>query len=97
MIALKQTADGVILPVRVRAGARADEVRGEHAGMLKVTVRQAPEKGKANQAIVALLAKKLNYHKYEVELVSGATNSQKAFLIRGAAKEDLAGRISDLL
>jgi uncharacterized protein YggU (UPF0235/DUF167 family) len=50
---------------------------------LKVTVTAAPEKGKANEAIVALLADRLGLRKSDITLVRGATDSNKQFLITG--------------
>lgn len=59
MIALENHARGVVLPVKAELGARQNAIRGEQNGMLKVSVTQAPEKGKAHQAIVEVLAKSL--------------------------------------
>jgi uncharacterized protein len=83
MIALEPHAQGVIVPVRVRAGARRTGVAGEHDGALRVDVTAAPEKGKANKAVAEVLAEFFGVAKSAVELVSGATNSQKRFLIAG--------------
>src|SRR5687768_16023393 len=73
VIRLEPHPAGVILDVRAQASARRDEIRSEYAGALKVAVTQAPEKGKANQAIAELLAKYLQLRKSQVELLSGAT------------------------
>src|SRR6266704_1433728 len=56
MIDLQLTSGGVILPVHAQPGSRKNGITGIHAGRLKVAVTQAPEKGKANQALVKLLA-----------------------------------------
>jgi uncharacterized protein YggU (UPF0235/DUF167 family) len=45
-IEMQPSEDGVLLPVRVHAGAGSNELRGEQDGALKVAVTQAPEKGK---------------------------------------------------
>jgi uncharacterized protein len=97
MIDLEPHAEGTLLSVRAHPGARRDEIRGEHDGALRVSVTQAPEKGKANKAIVALLAKELVLRKSQVELVSGATSPQKRFLIRGIRPAELATRIAHAL
>jgi len=97
MIRLEPHTEGSILPVRAHAGARRNEAGGEHDGALRVAVTQAPEKGKANKAIAALLAKFLDVRKSEVELLSGETSSQKRFLIRGLAVEELQSRLARLL
>ena len=97
MIALAQHAHGVILPVKAQPGARQNAIRGEQNGMLKVSVTQAPEKGKANQAIVDVLAKSLALKRSQIEIVSGETASQKKFLIHDAALAILAEKIKALL
>lgn len=93
MIALEPHADGVILPVRAQAGSRVNAIRGEQDGALKVSVTQVPEKGKANKAIIELLAKALDVRKSQIELVSGATASQKRFLVREIPLAELQRRI----
>jgi len=97
MIALEPHSEGTILPVRAHPGARRNEIRGHQEGMLKVSVTQAPEKGKANKALLELLAKQLSLRKSQIELVSGETSSQKRYLIRGVTPEDLLRRIEPLL
>jgi len=60
-------------------------------------VTQAPEKGKANKAILELLAETLGLRKNQLELLAGETSSQKKFLVREITAEELAQRISDQL
>jgi uncharacterized protein (TIGR00251 family) len=89
MIQLTTHPRGAMLPVRAHAGARQNGVVGAHNGMLRVAVTAAPEKGKANKAIVEVLADVLNMSKSSIELVSGETSQQKQFLIVGANVEKL--------
>jgi uncharacterized protein (TIGR00251 family) len=95
-VALEPHAEGTILPVRARAGARRNEVRGVQDGMLKLSVTQAPEKGKANKAIVALLAKTLDLKKSQIELIAGETSGQKRFLVRDVTADALQTRLGQL-
>jgi len=97
MIALEPHAEGTVLPVRAHAGARRNDIRGEQNGMLRVSVTQAPEKGKANKAIAALLAKGLSLRKSQLELIAGETSPQKRFLVRDVTPEELARRIEHAL
>ena len=96
MLALEPHADGTILPVRAQPGGRRNEIRGVQDGALKVSVTQAPDKGKANRALAELLAKKLGLKKSQVELVSGETSRKKRFLVRGLGVEELAARIDQV-
>ena len=93
MISLESHPDGVVLPVRAQPGSRKNELRGEHEGMLKVCVTQAPEKGKANKAIAEFLAKTFSLKKSQIELLSGETSHHKKFLIRGITVQELAAKL----
>ena len=97
MIPLEETAGGVLLPVRAQPGARRNGITGEHAGSLKVAVTPAPEKGKANDSIVAVLADLLDLKRSQIELVSGLTSSLKKFLISGVSCAELQQRITSAL
>ena len=94
MIAVEPHLEGAILPVRAQPGARRNGLGGEHDGHLKVSVTQAPEKGKANQAIVKVLCDQLSLRKSQIELLTGETASRKRFLIRGIAAVELVRRIA---
>ena len=89
VIDLEERENGVVLPVKAHPGARRNEIRGIQNGMLRVSVTQAPEKGKANKAILALLAKELSLKKSQIELISGETSSQKRFLISSISVAEL--------
>ena len=97
MIKLVPHPEGVLLPVRAQPGARANALRGEHGGMLKVSVIQIAEKGKANDAVLETVAKCLGLSRSQVELASGTTSRQKNVLIRGMSVEELAARIEKSL
>jgi uncharacterized protein YggU (UPF0235/DUF167 family) len=74
---------------------RRTELRGEQDGMLKVCVTQSPEKGKANKAVIELMAKSLGLRKSQIELLSGETSHQKRFLIRGITPDELAQNFAE--
>jgi uncharacterized protein (TIGR00251 family) len=97
MLSLEAHHDGTILPVRAHPGARRNEIRGQQDGMLKVSVTQAPEKGKANKALVEVLSKSLGLKKSQLELLSGETSPQKRFLVRGVSPDELQKRIGPWL
>lgn len=97
MIKLESHADGVILPVRAHAGARQNAILGEREGALRVAVTAAPEKGKANSAIIAVLSKALGVSKSSLELIAGDTSPQKRFLIHGATVHSLAATLNKLI
>jgi uncharacterized protein YggU (UPF0235/DUF167 family) len=62
-----------------------------------VSVTQVAEKGKANQSLLETLAKGLGLQRSQIELLSGETQRDKKFLIRGVSREELAERIAAVL
>ena len=97
MVELVEHPDGVVLPVRAQPGAKANAVRGEQVGALKVAVTQIAEKGKANQALVEVLAETLDLKRSQIELLAGETQREKKFLIRGVTRDELAEKIAAAL
>ena len=85
------TADGLRLAVRLTPKAGRDSVEGvkatakEGGAELVVKVTAVPENGKANDALLRLLAKKLKLPVSAFELVAGATDRHKQILISGDA------------
>jgi uncharacterized protein len=92
-VALETTSDGVRLPVRAQPGARRNSVVGVHDGRLKVAVTQVAERGKANDAVLDVLADALHLRPSQLELVSGMTNREKVVLVRGVDVAELSARI----
>lgn len=96
-IQLESATDGVLLRVKAHPGAKSSALRGVQNGSLKVSVTQVAEKGKANKAIIAVLAKSLDLRKSQIELIAGPTASQKRFLVRGVTVDQLQDRIRVVL
>ena len=97
MIDLVQTERGILLPVKAQAGARKNGITGQHDGALKVSVTQAPEKGKANKALAKVIAAELGLKNSQIEIGSGGTSSSKSFVIIGIELSDLNSRLQDHL
>lgn len=70
--------------VRVVPNSSKNEVVGLYDGVLKVKVCAVPEKGKANKAVIELLAKYYGVKKPQVILLSGETSSHKVFQVLGS-------------
>jgi uncharacterized protein (TIGR00251 family) len=89
--------DGATLAVRAQPGARKNAILGEHSGALKVAVTAPPEDGRANEALVEVLKDWLGVKRSQVELLSGRTNRNKVFLIRGVTAAELTARVAGRL
>lgn len=97
MIDVQSHAQGSIVPVRARPGARTNALQGAHDGALRVVVSAAPEAGKANEAVIKVLSETLGVARARITLVSGASSRVKRFLIAGLPPEDLLTRIKAAL
>lgn len=80
--AVVQTADGVVIRVHVQPKARREQIIGMHGGRIKLAVTEPPDKGKANAAVVGLVAAALSLPASRVELLRGETSRQKDLLVR---------------
>lgn len=80
--------DGLHVRLKVAPKAAANRVTGLAADadggrILKVAVTAPADKGKANAAVVKLLAKEWGVAKSDMDVVQGATSRTKMLLIRG--------------
>ena len=90
---IKNSANGCTLRLRVKPGARKDAVLGVYGGALKVSVKAAPERGRANEAVTALLAAGLALPRDHVTVVSGRASRDKTVRISRMEPEELRRRL----
>lgn len=74
---LRASGDGVLLTLHIQPGARKTEVVGLHGDALKLRLAAPPVDGKANDALIAFLAKRLDIPRARLTLVSGQTSRRK--------------------
>lgn len=84
-VEVRAEEDAVEFGVHVSTRSSRPGVGGEHGGRLRARVSSAPEDGKANKELIALVARALGAKKSEVEIVSGRTSRDK--LVRVACAE----------
>ncbi len=88
---LRSTAAGVTLAVRVQPGAKKTAILGVYGDgdtpQLKIAVQAPPVEGRANEALIAFLAKTFDLPKSSIDLVSGGSSRSKVFLLRGLTLE----------
>jgi uncharacterized protein (TIGR00251 family) len=94
---IEQAEVGVILRVKAQPGGRSNEIRGVREGQLLVCVTQIAEKGKANRAVIEVLAKSLGLKRSQIQLLTGETAHEKRFLIHDTPCETLRQQIAELV
>jgi hypothetical protein len=77
--------DGVVLDLSVVPGARRTEPVGLHDGALRLRLAAPPVDGKANDCLIAWLARELRLARRDVELLRGASSRRKQVMLRGAS------------
>lgn len=82
------------LKLRVSPGAARPSIVGRHGGAWKVRVAAAPEDGKANAAVVALLAATLALPLRDVEIVSGRGSRNKTVALQGIDDDEIERRLA---
>lgn len=89
MVCWQRSGDDVLLAVRAQPGASQNRIVGVVADAdgterLKVQVTAPPEDGKANAAIVKLLAKAMRVPKSACTVTGGQTSRNKTITVSGA-------------
>ena len=85
-------ADGLTLHVRLTPKSSRDALEGvetlaDGQTVLKARVRAVPEDGKANDALIALVAKSLKTPSSRIRIASGATSRHKVLALEGDGAE----------
>lgn len=90
-------AAGVRIAVRAKPKAARDAIGSVRGDELEVSVRAAPEAGRANDAIRAVLADVLGVPISRIRLVAGAAARHKRFEVEGLDPEAARSRLGLLL
>ena len=88
---------GALLRVRARPGASRNGLEGIHGGALKVAVSAAPEKGKANKALLEVLARALGIRKTDLSLAKGGGSRDKWVSVHGMEPGELERKVLEAL
>jgi uncharacterized protein len=86
------TADGVRVAIKVSPKASRDRIGAlltdaDGHAVLKISVTAAPDRGKANEAVIRLLAKAWSVPRTSIKVTSGVTDRRKTLHVAGDAAE----------
>ncbi len=84
------------LQVKVVPGASRNRVAGRYGEGVKVQVMAPPEKGKANEAVLDVLAEWLGVRPAQIRVESGQTQPRKVILVDGLSQQQLQTRLEML-
>ena len=96
---IRRSRDGITVTVRLTPGAKATRIaglaaQGGGAVALKASVTAAPARGKANAALLAMLAKAWRLPKSSLSVVSGRADRHKLIAVAGDP-DTLQGTLED--
>ena len=101
---LNVTDDGVRVAIRLSPRARADHLvavaaAAEGGHLLKATVTAPAETGRANEALLQLLARAWHVHRRDLSIIAGSTSRNKVVHVAGDPQrlvEQVASQIARL-
>lgn len=94
---IRDIAGGVEIRVFCKPGAGRRAIAGLHGGALKVKVRAGPIEGKANDALIELIAEALRVPRSRVTLKSGARSRWKAVRVAEMGAEETAKLLEEAI
>ncbi len=93
MLIIRETKNGLSFDIHVNPHASRAGIAGISGGMLKVKVTAPPVEGAANEACIALLAKKMGLKKSQMTISAGARGRKKTILVSDLSRTDLEQKI----
>jgi uncharacterized protein (TIGR00251 family) len=94
--ALSEDSRGTIISLEVSAGAKNEvfpDGYNEWRKTIGCRVTAPAIEGRANKAVLGVVAKSLGVPVSSISLETGATSSQKRVLVRGISKRDVLSRL----
>ena len=87
----------MLLTIKVIPNASRNQIDGWEESVLHVRVTAVPEKGKANEAVIAFLSKILKISKSKIRLAAGSTSRIKRFEIDDLSLPELESKILPMI
>jgi uncharacterized protein (TIGR00251 family) len=91
---LRETSGGTLLSLKLQPRASTNEICEPHGGELKIKVTAPPVDAAANEALVKLLAEKLDCARNRIEIVRGHKSRHKTVLLCGMKAAEVLVRIA---
>lgn len=92
-IQIRERSDGVTVECRVIPRAGREEIRGERDGALLVALTAPPVEGRANEALIAIVAAAVGIPRSRVSLLTGAQSRKKVLFLQGVDAHSARARL----
>jgi uncharacterized protein (TIGR00251 family) len=86
---IRETAEGLEVPLHVQPRARRSELGGVHNGALKLKVSAPPVDDAANRAVVEFFSEMMGIPRSRIQIIAGLKSRDKVLRIAGASLRNL--------
>lgn len=93
LLDVQQVGEDLLLKVKVVPGSSKTVLIGPFDQMLKIKIASVPEKGKANDMLIAFMAKCLGLKKSDIQITAGKTSHVKRLCVSGISADELLQRL----
>jgi uncharacterized protein (TIGR00251 family) len=93
---LRVQPDGVLLSIKLQPRASANEIGEPSGNELRIKVKAPPVDAAANEALVRLLAERLDCPRNQVQLIRGHTSRHKIVKLYGLSAAGVLGKLPTL-
>lgn len=93
---VRDDKSGALIKVHLTPKASRERIGEQFGGAVKVWVSAPPVDGKANTALLKLLAKRLKIPKTRLKIISGETSRNKVLQASGLTAKEAANRITEI-
>jgi uncharacterized protein (TIGR00251 family) len=93
---LRAQAEGAVLAVYLQPRASVNEIGGLHGAGLRVRVTAPPVDSAANEALIRLLAERLDCGKSAIRILRGHTSRHKQLLFAAVTASALAKKLASI-
>ena len=90
---VRAAPDGVFLSLKVQPRASANEIGEPIGSELRVKVTAPPVDAAANEALLRLLANRLDYPRSKIVLIRGHTSRHKVVMLYGLSPVEVAAKL----
>lgn len=94
MIPIHNSPSGSSFAVKVQPRARKNAVTGEIGDAIKISLTAPPLEGRANQALIELLAQLLKVSRSSIKIAAGQNSRRKVVVIAGLSAREVERRLS---
>lgn len=90
MIDITSKGDACSFSISVKTSSKNSLIAGEQNGILKIEVTAPPVEGKANGAVIKLIAQSLDVAPSRVSIVAGQKSKKKRIVVSGIDPASIA-------